>query len=83
MKESGFHSHSFWVTLSKLFDLAVLCFLSCQMQLILSKVMNFVRLKMLILVLVLRYCKKIQKLDQAVAMSSYIAGFKWHGHNLF
>lgn len=23
MKKSGFHSHSFWVTLSKLFDFAV------------------------------------------------------------
>jgi len=38
---------------------------------------------MLILVLVLRYYKKIQKLDQATAMSSCIAGLKWHGRNLF
>lgn len=40
------------------------------MQLILSRVINFVKLEALILVLVLSYCKKIQKLYQAVAMSS-------------
>lgn len=40
------------------------------MQLILSRVINFVKLEALILVLVLSYCKKIQKLHQAVAMSS-------------
>lgn len=69
--------------LNQVFLILLYCFLSCQMQPVLLEIINFMRLKTLILLLVLTYYKKIQNLGQAVAMSSYIVGLKQHGLNLF